>query len=224
MKPYYQDNSNTIYHGDSEKILPILEIADLVLTDPPYGIKEASNNNASRSKLAIAKDYGIANWDDERINKDLLYLAIGAGRNCILFGGNYYADLLNPTGAWLIWDKQNGGCDFADCEMAWSSFLGASRLIKYRWAGMFQGPSPKTKVTRYHPTQKPVPVMEWCIKQADTKWKKESRTILDPFMGSGTTLIAAKNLGRKSIGIEMEEKYCEIAAKRLSQGVLALGA
>lgn len=220
MKPYYQDNSVTIYHGDCRDILPTLDPVDLVLTDPPYGIGEAAGKNKSRGLLAASKDYGNAKWDDKPIDIDLIHLVLGAGNNTILFGGNYYA--LNPNGCWLIWDKQNGETDFADCEMAWTNLPGAVRRIIYKWQGMLQQ-NMRDKDERKHPTQKPLSVMKWCIDQADLKTKKEITTILDPFMGSGTTLRAAKDLGRKAIGIEIEEKYCEIAAKRMSQEVLPLG-
>jgi len=126
-----------------------------------------------------------------------------------VFGGNYYK--MPPASCWLIWDKENTG-DFTDAEMAWTNYGTAVRLIRHRWNGMIR----KGNEDRYHPTQKPLDVMKWCI----GKCPGEPKTILDPFMGSGTTLRAAKDLGRKAIGIDIEEKWCEIAAKRLSQEVL----
>ncbi len=216
IEPYYQDNYSTIYHGDCREILTALPVADLVLTDPPYGIGEASGKNKGRSNLAAARDYGVATWDDQRISKELLALVCGAGDSLVIFGGNYYTDFLTQNTCWLVWDKENTG-DWADCELAWTNLSGAVRLIKWRWNGFLQ----KIKEQRWHPTQKPIPLLQWCIEQADTKQKRTHQTILDPFMGSGTTLIAAKNLGRTAIGIELEEKYCEVAAKRLCQEVLA---
>ena len=212
-KPYFEDESVQIYHGDCRELLPLMPKVDLVLTDPPYGIGEASNNNHSRGKLSTAKDYGIATWDDKPISPELLAMVRQAAPTQIIFGGNYYD--LPPTSCWLIWDKENGATDFADAEMAWTNMTKATRLLRFRWQGMLQGDM-KNKEYRQHPTQKPLPVMRWCITQA----KGEPQTILDPFMGSGTTLRAAKDLGRKAIGIEIEERYCEIAAKRMSQGVL----
>lgn len=217
MKPYYEDKFVTIYNGDSRALLPKMPVADLVLTDPPYGIGEAAGKSKSRDNLATAKDYGSDTWDDDPIDRELLQLTLGAGNSIILFGGNYYE--LNPNGCWLVWDKENGTNDFADCELAWTNLPGAVRLIRWRWNGFIQ----KVKQDRYHPTQKPVELMHWCIIQADEKTKRTMGLILDPFMGSGTTLRAAKDLGRKAIGIEIEEKYCEIAAKRLSQEVLDFG-
>ena len=215
MKPYYDDGQITIYHGDCREILPTLEPVDLVLTDPPYGIGESAGKNKSRGELATSKDYGDANWDDRPVASDLMEQVRLFAPKAIIFGGNYYD--LPPTSCWLIWDKENGKTDFADCEMAWTNMQKATRLLRWRWQGMLQGDM-KAKEYRYHPTQKPVPVMRWCIEQAG----ETAQTVLDPFMGSGTTLRAAKDLGRKAIGIEIEERYCEVAVKRLAQEVLAL--
>jgi DNA modification methylase len=214
MKPYYQDESVTIYNADCRDVLPTLDKVDLVLTDPPYGIGEAAGKNKSRGEFAIPTDYGNDSWDEQPVDPVLLALVRSKGETQIIFGGNYYD--LPPTSCWLIWDKENGATDFADAEMAWTNMKSAVRLFKYNWNGMWQGDM-KNKEKRQHPTQKPMPVMRWCIEQSKT-----AGTILDPFMGSGTTLRAAKDLGRKAIGIELEEKYCEIAAKRMSQLVMKL--
>jgi DNA modification methylase len=215
IKPYYQDEQSTIYLGDCREILPSLEKVDLVLTDPPYGINCPVLKEDGKS-LTKRKDYGVNDWDSVRVDPEIIHLALGLSLNSIIFGGNYYADILSPKGCWLVWDKLNDGSNFADVELAWTSFDGASRRIKYMWNGMLK----QLPEQRDHPTQKPLTVMRWCIEQADIKQKKEHQTILDPFMGSGTTLVAAKNLGRKAIGIELEEKYCEIAVKRLRQQTL----
>jgi DNA modification methylase len=215
MKPYYQDDSVTIYNADCRDVLPELNKVDLLLTDPPYGIGEAKGKNKSRGNLAISKDYGSADWDDKPIESVLLDKLRDKCRTQIIFGGNYYD--LPPTSCWLIWDKVNGLTDFADCEMAWTNMKIATRLYRYTWNGMLQE-NMKNKEIRFHPTQKPLPLMKWCIGKVDT----EVNTILDPFMGSGTTLRASKDLGKKAIGIEISEEYCEIAAKRMSQLVMNL--
>ncbi len=217
VKPYYQDEAVTIYHADCRDVLPTLGEVDLVLTDPPYGIGEAAGKNKSRGLLATSKDFGNEAWDDQPIDARLMDLVRAASRTQVIFGGNYYD--LPPTSCWLIWDKDNGATDFADCEMAWTNMTTATRLLKWRWQGMLQGDM-GNKEHRWHPTQKPVPVMRWCIQRVPN-----AQTILDPFMGSGTTLRAAKDLGRKAIGIEIEieERYCEIAAKRMAQAVMELG-
>jgi DNA modification methylase len=211
--PYYQDDYITLYHADCREVLPLLEPVDLVLTDPPYGIGEAAGANKSRGKLAVAKDYGVSDWDNKPVDQDLINQLIT--QPAIIFGGNYYS--MPPSACWLVWDKHITG-DFADCELAWTNLPGAVRRIDYLWNGMIK----QRPEQRWHPTQKPLDVMKWCIDQADTKLKKRVETILDPFAGSGTTLRAAKDMSRKAIGIEREEQYCEVAVKRLRQEVLGL--
>ena len=213
IKPYYQDDYVTLYHGDCRDILPHLEPVDLVLTDPPYGIGEAAGANKSRGKMAIAKDYGDDNWDNEPISQDLINQLIN--QPAVIFGGNYYA--MPSSSCWLVWDKHITG-DFADCELAWTNLPGAVRKIDYLWNGCMK----KRPEQRWHPTQKPLDVMKWCIAQADTKLKKTVASLLDPFAGAGTTLRAAKDMNRKSIGIEREQKYCDVIVKRLRQEVLPL--
>jgi len=223
MKPYYEDTKSgiVIYHGDCREILPELgaESIDLVLTDPQYGIGADNNfgrgNTQRGASAALSKDYGDASWDSSPPDAELLGMVLAAGKRSILWGGNYFA--LPPAPGWLVWDKDNGDNGYADCELAWTNLRQAVRKIRFRWNGMLQEYGGKDKEHRWHPTQKPLPVMAWCIRQA-LKHNNVS-TILDPFMGSGTTLIAARDLGRRAVGIELKEKYCEIAAKRLGQEV-----
>lgn len=196
----------TLYLGDCRDILPTLDKVDAVVTDPPYGIGEARKNNNSRSKLANSKDYGKSDWDDEPICKDMVSLMLSKGRKSIIFGGNYFE--LPPTKCWLIWDKENGASDFADAEMAWTNLDKAVRLIRYMWHGMLRA---NGEQRGDHPTQKPIGVMKWCINHLP----EGSNTILDPFMGSGTTGVASVQMGRKFIGIEREPKYFDIACKRI---------
>ena len=213
IKPYYQDEYVTLYCGDCAEILPHLPPVDLVLTDPPYGIGEAAGKNRSRGKIAGAVDYGTDNWDNKPIPQEIIHkLRL---QPAIIFGGNYYS--MPASSCWLVWDKHITR-DFADCELAWTNLPGAIRKIDYLWNGCMK----KRPEQRWHPTQKPLAVMSWCISQAETKLKRQIETILDPFAGSGTTLLAAKNRGKKSIGIEREEKYCKVIVERLRQGVLGL--
>lgn len=214
MTPYYDESGITIYHGKAEVVLPHIPPVGLLCTDPPYGIGEARKNNASRSVLAAAKDFGRANWDDQPPPRWLLEQAIERAKYSVIFGGNYFN--LPPSSCWLVWDKDNGANDFADCELAWTNLPKAVRKLRHRWHGMLQEYGGDDKEPRFHPTQKPLPVMTWAIQQAPA----DCGDILDPFMGSGTTLRAAKDLGRRAIGIEQNERYCEIAANRLRQGVL----
>ena len=215
MKPYYEDSKSgiVIYHGDCRVIVPQLGTVDLVITDPPYGIGEARGKNKSRGRLAVSKDYGISDWDNSPPPSWLIELIRSMSKYQVFFGGNYFS--LPPSSCWLVWDKVNGESDFADCELAWTNFPKAVRRIQWRWAGMLQEDM-SNKEYRCHPTQKPLAVMKWVISQAP----KECKTLLDPFMGSGTTLVAAKALGLSAIGVEMDESYCESAAKRLSQEIL----
>ena len=197
----------TLYLGDCLEILPTLEKVDAVIADPPYGIGEADGKNKSRGKLAVAVDYGKDEWDNKPISLELLDLVIGAGKHAVIFGGNYYP--VPPSSCWLVWDKLNGASDFADCELAWTNLPKAVRRIQYLWNGMLRANGEKRGD---HPTQKPEGVMRWCIEQAGNP-----ETILDPFMGSGTTGVAAIQLGRKFIGIEREERYFDIACRRIEQ-------
>jgi DNA modification methylase len=197
-----------LWLGSCEDILPTLGKVDAVVTDPPYGIGEAAGKNASRSKLAVSKDYGNDDWDNEPITSELLAMVRAAGRWNIIFGGNYYD--LPPTSCWLVWDKENGASDFADCELAWTNLPKAVRRIKFMWNGMLRAHG---ETRGDHPTQKPIGVMKWAIGHLPDP----AETILDCFCGSGTTGVAAVQMGRKFIGIEREEKYFEIACKRLEQ-------
>jgi DNA modification methylase len=215
MTPYYDQDGITIYHADCREVLPTLEPVDLVLTDPPYGIGENVKRQRARQGhgLANQRNYGHYNWDCKP-PPWLVELIISLGKYAIVWGGNYFE--LEPSSCWLVWDKDNGATDFADCELAWTNLKKAVRRIRWRWQGMLQETMGSHKEPRFHPTQKPLAVMKWAIAQAP----EDCQLILDPFMGSGTTLRAAKDLGRKAIGIEIEERYCEIAARRLEQGVL----
>lgn len=194
-----------LWLGDCRDILPTLEKVDAVITDPPYGIGEAAGKNASRGKLAVSKDYGNDTWDNNQIDKSLIDLVIDAGHGVVIFGGNYYA--MPAASCWLVWDKENGATDFADAELAWTNLPKAVRLIRYRWHGMLRA---NNELRGDHPTQKPIGVMRWCIDQAGNP-----QTILDPFMGSGTTGVAAMQMGRSFIGIERESKYFDIACRRI---------
>lgn len=198
----------TLYNDDCAFILPTLPKVDAVVTDPPYGIGEAAGKNKSRDKLAVAKDYGNQCWDNKPIDSQIVDEVRAKAKYQIIFGGNYYA--MPPTSCWLVWDKQNGASDFADCELAWTNLPKAIRRIQYRWNGMIrQNREPRGD----HPTQKPIGVMRWCIQRlpADVK------TILDPFAGSGTTGVAAVLEGKAFIGIEREKQYFDAMCRRIER-------
>jgi DNA modification methylase len=206
MNPYYEHGGITIYNGDCREILPELPKVDLVLTDPPYGINY-DRNKKHKGKVDNPTVFG----DDKPFDPSFLFVF----QKLILWGGNCYSSRLPSSSAWLCWHKTfttNDKGINSDIELAWTNCIGRSRLFSFLWAGCYRA---KENGEYYHPTQKPIELMKWCINLSKT-----TGTVLDPFMGSGTTLRAAKDLGRKAIGIEIEEKYCEIAVRRLQQEVL----
>jgi site-specific DNA-methyltransferase (adenine-specific)/modification methylase len=198
----------TLYLGDCAEILPNLGQFDAVVTDPPYGIGESKGRNKSRGKLAIAKDYGNDDWDSQPIDKTAVDLMRNISKWQIIFGGNYFE--LPPTKCWLVWDKENGESDFADAELAWTNLNKAVRLKRYMWNGMLRA---NKEPRGDHPTQKPVGIMEWVISHLPA----ETQTIIDPYMGSGTTGVACAKMGKTFVGIEREQKYFDIACKRIEQ-------
>lgn len=209
---------HTLILGDSVEIIPTLGLFDATVMDPPYGIGEAAGKAKTRtsglaSKLRDAsryqRDYGVSNWDDATEDAGVA-LAIERSRWAVVFGGNYYD--LPPSSCWLVWDKLNGDTDFADCELAWTNLPKAVRRIRFLWNGCMRR---ERDIDREHPTQKPVDVMKWCIEHIPAP----NRTILDPFMGSGTTGVAAQKLGRVFTGIEREPKYFDIACRRIEQAM-----
>jgi DNA modification methylase len=204
MKPYYDQDGITIYHGDCREVLPTLGSFDLLLTDPPYG----HGSKWGGGTWAADQMYKDAmEWDALPAPLELVESCIGLADWSVVWGGNYYA--LPGARCYLAWSKINSVPTMADFELAWTNF---DRPAK-SWR---ETVNPDGK--RVHPTQKPMTLFRWCIQQAPAG----CRTILDPFMGSGTTLLAARDLGRKAVGIEREEKYCAAAVDRLRQGVLAL--
>jgi len=198
----------TLYLGDCLEVLPTLGRFDAVVTDPPYGIGESNEKNLSRVTLAAPKNYGSFDWDKTPASPEQIKAIRACSRWQIIFGGNYFE--LGPTSCWLVWDKQNGGNDFADCELAWTNLNKAVRRIYWRWNGMIR----KGQEERFHPTQKPLGVMEWCLTHIP-----DAKTICDPYCGSGTTGVAAVKSGRKFTGIERAERYFDVAARPIEQAL-----
>jgi DNA modification methylase len=229
VTPYYDDGRGiVIYHGDCREILPTLPKVDLVLTDPQYGIGFKVNATRSRkSGLGFGRNAGV------EIDRDPKWVPLQNGDKTpfdpspflefpevMLWGANNYASKLPDSRGWLIWDKlgDKEPCAFGDCELCWTSLDMSTRIWRQLWRGLVrEGEDNVANGPKFHPCQKPAELMRWCI-----GFSKTNGTVLDPFMGSGTTLRAAKDLGRKAIGIEIEERYCEIAARRLQQEVLSL--
>lgn len=204
-----------LYLGDCREILPTLGSFDACVCDPPYGIGESAGKAKTRtsgltSKLRNAqiyrRDYGDLSWDNEPAPPEIISAIRAATKWQIIFGGNYYD--LPKTSCWLVWDKLNGDTDFADCELAWTNLKKAVRRIQFLWNGCMRK---ERDVPREHPTQKPIEVMKWCIEQLP----RDCETICDPFMGSGTTGVAAVKMGKTFIGIERELQYFEIACRRI---------
>ena len=195
MKPYFEEDGITIYHGDCREVLPTLGLIDIVLTDPPYGLGIAGN--------PFRQKFEPQDWDDAAPSLETMELLRSCSKHQCIWGGNFFE--LPPAQCFFVWDKYQPE-DFSSsmCEMAWVSLKMPAKIFRQSVQGY----------DKFHPTQKPEALMKWCLKFLEG-------SVCDPFMGSGTTLRAAKDLGRRAIGIEIEEKYCEIAAKRLAQKVLA---
>jgi DNA modification methylase len=210
--PYYERDGITLYCGDCREIVPELSFDGLVLTDPPYGISHPTDyKKRGRGALASCRDYPRVHDDDKPFDPRWL-LSVGKAR--ILWGGNYFADKLPATSGWLVWDKMRPeDLDQATCELAWTDCIKGVRRIRHLWNGMIR----EGEDELMHPTQKPVSVMGWCL---SLRWTKDFKSVLDPYAGSGTTLVAARNSGVKAVGIEIEEGYCALIVKRLAQGVL----
>lgn len=192
----------TLYLGDCMEIMPTLGKVDAVVTDPPYGIGIDGQTQRIKGKKSDRKGYEYKGWDKSRPEKAITYIG---KLNChqIIWGGNYFADLLPKGEKWLSWDKAQR-LQQSDCELAYTNMKGALRVFTLnRVALLMDGAE--------HPTQKPLALMQWCIEQLPTN----TQTILDPFMGSGTTLVACAKMGRKGIGIELDPDYFEIACKRV---------
>lgn len=218
MSPVIIGNA-TLYLGDCLEILPTLPKVDAVITDPPYGGGLAVDfadrfkakaggwwKNTDRStQIRHAEIIG----DDKPFDPAPL-LAIDC-RVKVLWGGNWYASRLPDSGGWWIWDKragvENADWPMSEAELAWTNIGKGTRFFRHMWFGLLRD---SEKGQHYHPTQKPAALMAWCIEKS-----KMPETVLDPYMGSGTTGVACANLGRKFIGIEIDPKYFDIACERI---------
>ena len=179
----------TLYLGDCLEILPTLPKVDAVITDPPYGIGIAAN--------PVRQRHERMDWDNKPVDGSLLDACIATAPQAIVWGGNYFD--LPPQQCFYVWDKvQPEDFSLAMCEYAWTNLKGPAKIFKRHVASY----------AKQHPTQKPEELMRWCV-------GKTAGTVLDPFMGSGTTGVACAQLGRKFIGIEIERKYFDIACERI---------
>jgi site-specific DNA-methyltransferase (adenine-specific)/modification methylase len=208
----------TLYLGDCLEILPTLPKVDAVITDPPWGSDTATNAQRFTRKASpywanvdTSKVTAHTEIKGDKVEFDPRPFIIG---KAILWGANWFTRHLQHSGGWLIWDKRLGaeqlaekGWPLGEAELAWTNIRGSTRVFRNLWSGLLRT---NEKGEFYHPTQKPVDLMKWCIEQAGNP-----ESILDPFMGSGTTGVACMQLGRKFIGIEIEPKYFDIACERI---------
>lgn len=196
----------TLYQGDCREVLPTLDRVDLVLTDPPYGIGKdtgAAIGGTCGSGKYIRKPCQYAGgWDDERPSRETFDSLLLSGKVHIVWGGNYFADLLPAGSRWLFWDKQNNMPSFSDGEIAWTSRRGVS-VKKYTLYNQHCG-------ERFYPTEKPVDLMKWCIAFAP-----QVVSVADPFMGSGSAGVASVQMQRSFVGIERDPDYFDIACRRI---------
>lgn len=201
----------TLYLGDCLEILPTLPKVDAVVTDPPYGISFVHGGN---DRGGIGKGKYATKFAGEAIAGDAVPFdpssLLSMGVPAIIWGANHFSDRVPGSKGWLVWDKRAASGhtnDFADCEIAWTNIRTVARVFRHHWDGMMR--ASEHGAARVHPTQKPIALMEWCVRFT------EGETVLDPFMGAGSTGVACMNLGRKFIGIEIEPKYFEIACERI---------
>lgn len=186
--------------------------ADLAIVDVPYGIGESGSKNHTRGKCAISKDYKPFHGNDLAAPDNSYFDELfRVSKNQIIFGANHFISKIPyDSSCWIVWDKENGDTDFADCELAWTSFKSAVRCFHFRWQGMLQGDM-KNKEERIHPTQKPVKLYEWIL----THYAKQGDIILDTHVGSASSLVACHALGFDYIGSEIDEHYYNLANERL---------
>lgn len=198
----------TLYLGDCREILPTLGPIDALVTDPPYGI--GADVGAGKSADKWGKFSADNRWDLEPPAIEFLRLLIGRTKSAIIWGGNYFE--LPASSCWLIWDKETAGITtFADCEVAWTNLPKAMRLKRHLWSGPYM----KVKEERFHPTQKPLAIMQWCIEQLPAT----AKSVIDPYLGSGTTGVASVKAGKAFVGVEQDPRFFDVACRRISDAV-----
>jgi site-specific DNA-methyltransferase (adenine-specific) len=192
---------------------------DLAIVDPPYGIGEDGAKNHSRGKAARPTLYTPKYWDTTTASKKYFKQLKRISKNQIVWGANHFIENLMATNSscWIVWDKQNGDNDFADCELAWTSFNTSVRKFEFRWAGMLQGDM-KNKETRIHPTQKPVALYKWLL----DKYAKQGDKIIDTHLGSGSIAIACHDYGFDLTACELDKEYFDKAMERINNHVAQL--
>jgi site-specific DNA-methyltransferase (adenine-specific) len=192
---------------------------DLAIVDPPYGIGEDGSKNHTRGKLAIAKNYiSFAGNDISAPEINYFNELIRISKNQIIWGANHFIEKIPYNAScWIVWNKDNGETDFADCELAWTSFKTAVRIFKWKWNGMLQQ-NMKEKEQRIHPTQKPVALYKWLLHN----YAKQGDKILDTHLGSGSSRIAAYEMGFNFTAFELDKEYFEAQEKRYNNHISQL--
>lgn len=194
---------------------------ELAICDPPYGIGEGNKKNKTRSsftgfgtnkKWVKAKDYGGGEWDLKPPEVEYFAELFRISKNQIIWGANHFLGL--TSSCWIVWDKDNGECDQADCELAWTSFPTAVRKFKYKWQGLLQG-NMANKEIKIHPTQKPIALYQWLLKN----YAKPGDKILDTHLGSGSHRIAAYKMGFDFWGCEIDSDYWQAQEKRFAEAI-----
>lgn len=204
-----------VYNIDCMEFMKTLpnKYFDLVIADPPYGIKEDGKKNHSRSCLAKSQEYTPKDWDKEAMPKEFFDELIRVSKNQIIWGANHFVSRIPyDSSCWIVWDKDNGATDFADCELAWTSFKTAVRRFKYKWQGMLQE-NMKNKERRIHPTQKPIKLYEWLL----LNYAPQGWVIFDPMMGSQSSRIAAHRCGFDYVGCELDKEYFDKGNERFKE-------
>lgn len=204
-----------LYNADSENYIKSLgdNEYDLAIIDPPYGIREDGHRENNRSKLAKSKKYHNAVWRQKRPSKQFFKHLKRISRNQIIFGVNHLCDLFDARSpSRIVWDKENGKNNFADCEIAYTSFDSAVRKFSYRWSGMLQG-NMKNKEIRIHPTQKPVALYKWILKN----YAKKGDKIIDTHCGSGSLVIACLDLGFSIDAFDKDPVYYNDMVERIKR-------
>jgi DNA modification methylase len=219
MKPYYQDDAVTLYCGDCREILPQLGRFDLLLTDPPYGImkrfvKQEKPESKNRTKFH-SRFNDPCDWDEKPPSSEEFAEMFSLTENQVVFGANYFTYGLPVSRGWVFWDKQGDGMSSVNNELIFTS-RDRSITTFSRCHGLDKGFMNKDGA--FHPTQKPTALLRFCLSLFP-----DAKTVVDAYAGSGTTGVAAKLEGRKATLIELDERYCEIAAKRLEQQVFEFG-
>ena len=192
---------------------------DLAIVDPPYGIGEDGIKNHSRGGAAKPTMYTSKNWDSSAPQKEYFNELLRVSKNTIIWGANHFIENIpnQNSPSWLVWDKQNGDNDFADCELAWTNHKTAVRKFQFRWAGMLQQDM-KNKESRIHPTQKPVALYKWLL----SNYAKQGDKILDTHLGSGSSRIAAYEMGYDFTAFELDTEYFEAQEKRYKAHIAQL--